>query len=238
MIVDTYRNFVEISGLQAKIKAHEAQIVSENKRISDLLQKRQRCQDQIDTLKARVHDLNLKELELKTSSEETKLSKLKEQINMVKNEKELASINHEIDFCSKNLQMLETTFFQAIDTNEKLENEIKDNQNFLQGSEQSLKEIEEEVRENINKEKQEISNYSNRINALLESEETSTQKLFKELNIKFKTSTPFAFLNHKNCSVCRIGIDGQTAHLVENHASLEFCPNCGRLLLPSNLNLY
>jgi len=238
MFIDTFRNFIEIEGLKSKMALHLANISGENKRISDLSSKRESIDAEIKQFQTTIHDLKLKDLELKISALESSLSKLKMQMNMVKNEKELSSLNHEIEHTKTQLTELESTYFLGLEKSEELNLKILEHQEFLKGSLQSLNEIKSEAEIIIEKNQQEIINYQKRVDAILENEKPAHKQLYLEMSTKFKTSSACSFINHKNCSACRINIDANTVNNVENGRALELCPNCGRILLPNNLNLY
>lgn len=236
MIVDTFRNFIEIMGLRKKEAELLKEIASENKRISVLADKRTAIKQEIESLKDEQRQLKIKEMELETNALTIKLNRFKDQINLVKNDKELQSITHEVSHHENLINELETKYFSALERSEQIDGIIKDHEGFLSGSESTLKEIESEVNGANQVHYNEIKNLNNRIQALLESEKPANQKLYLEIEKKFASTSPFSYLNGKNCQTCRISIDVQTANNIEYCRSLEFCPNCGRLLLPININ--
>ena len=238
MIIETFRNFIEIEGLNKKIAQHIAEIASQEKRLVDAESKRQSSLAQINQKNELIHSLKLKELELSVSALEKKLNHYQEQINLVKTQKELDSLTHEINLTKSQLSAAEGDFFSKIDQVALLEKEILDLKNFTSGIEVTILEIKMEVESEISKQQKEINNYQLRIDSLLDQLNPADKKLYLENAKKFKTSTPSAFINGKNCSVCRINIDAQTINMVDHAKSLELCPNCGRILLPNNLNLY
>ncbi len=238
MIIETFRNFIEIEGLNQKVAQHIVEIAGQEKRLVDAESKKQAAILKIDQNHMQIKTLKLKELELTVSGLEKKLAQYQEQMNLVKNQKELDSINHEISTISTQLKTEENDFFIKIDLASNLENEIVDLQNFVKGIDESIIEIKVEVEKEIAKNQSEINNYQLRINSLLDQLSPSDKNMYLELAKKFKTSKPTAFINGKNCSACRINIDAQTINMVDHAKSLELCPNCSRLLLPNNLNLY
>lgn len=238
MIIETFRNFIEIEGLNKKIAQHIAEIASQEKRIKDAEGKKLSAMMNIDQNNLRIKELKLKELELTVSGLEKKLAHYQEQMSLVKNQKELDSLTHEINSTKSQLTIEETDFFNKIDLVTTLENEILDLNNFVKGINESIDEIKKEVEIEISKNKKEIDNFQLRINSLLDQLNPSDKKMYQELAVKFKSTSPTAFIIGKNCSLCRINIDAQTINLVDHAKSLEICPNCNRLLLPNNLNLY
>jgi predicted nucleic acid-binding Zn-ribbon protein len=238
MLIDTFRNFVEIEGLKAKILIHRSNIASQNKRISDMVSKRAEREAQIANCEFEIKNLKIKDLEAQMSIYDSSLKKFQTQMDMVKNEKELNSLNHEISSIKVLIENLETLYFESSEKVETLNHKISECREFLKGSIDSLNEISSEAKAIISKEENEIQNFQMRIDAILENEKPTHKKLYQEMEIKFKTTGPCSFINHKNCSACRINIDSVTVGNVENARSLEFCPSCGRILLPNDLNLY
>lgn len=238
MIIETFRNFIEIDGLRNKIAKHIAEIAGQEKRLIDTLSKKQKAISDIESKNDKIKSFKLKELELSVADLEKKVSHFKEQMNQIKTQKELDSLNHEIKTSSETLAIAEKDFFEKIDIASKLEKEISDLNNFLTGIDVSITEIKSEVQSEIIVQQKEIDNFQLRINSLLDQVNPSYKKMYLELSERFKSTSPTAFINGKNCSVCRINIDAQTINLVDHAKSLELCPNCGRILLPNNLNLY
>lgn len=238
MIIETFRNFIEIESLNKKIAQHIAEIASQEKRLIDAEGKKESALLQINEKNELIHSLKLKEIELAVSTLEKKLGQYQEQMNLVKTQKELDSLTHEINSTKAKLTEAESDFFSKIDQASLLETSIKDLKNFCTGIDSSIAEIKNEVEQEIFHHQKEIKNYQNRVESLLDQQNPVDKKMYLELSKKFKSSTPTAFINGKNCSVCRINIDAQTINLVDHAKSLELCPNCGRILLPNNLNLY
>lgn len=238
MFINTFRNFIEIEGLKSRILKHIAIIAGENKRILDLTSKRSSIQAEIIEFEQNIHDAKLKELELEIKSLETNLKKFQAQMDMVKNGKELDLLTSEIKHSQLALDSLEVQYFEKSDLIDSLKIKIQEHKQFLHGSNETLNDIQKEVNLEIITNEKEISNYQLRIDSILELESPSNKNLYLDMSKKFKTTSPCSFIINKNCSVCRINVDSSTANSVESARSIEVCPNCGRILLPKDLNIY
>lgn len=235
MIAESLRNIVEIEGLKRKINELDNSTKAELKRLSDIEQKRIDTQNSIKDYEQKIHDLKLKEAELDILNLENKIEKLKSQTSMVKNEKEANILEKEISLLITEHKTKEDNYFKNLDFESQYQNNISDYKNFLEGSLETLNEIKKEVDEFSSKNNLEVSNLQKRINSLLENTTNTYSKVYLETSNRLKVAPTTAYINGKNCSVCKIAIDQLTITNVENHVSLEQCPNCGRILIPHNL---
>jgi predicted nucleic acid-binding Zn-ribbon protein len=238
MMTDTYRNFIEIMSLKAKIYKLLGNVQSQTKRILDTENKKTSSIAKKEALSLELLELGVSKNELLIKDLDLKLSKLNSDINKVNSEKELNSINSEISFLKEKLQALEDETFLKIDIADNLQAEITTLSGFITGIDQTITEIKNEAEAEIQKDQKEISNLNLRILSLVDSLPTSVQKTYHLVDKKFKTSPPFSFINQKNCSTCKINIDQMTVSNVLSHRSVEICPSCDRILLPNDLNIY
>jgi predicted nucleic acid-binding Zn-ribbon protein len=62
--------------------------------------------------------------------------------------------------------------------------------------------------------------------------------MYREVELKFKNKSPVSFLIDKKCSECHMLADSMLKTSLEEGRSLEFCPSCGRMLIPETAKIY
>ena len=233
MYLESFRNIIEIESLKSKIREYDAILSGELKRITDLDALRQRHLNRIEELSKVENELHLKTLELTIASEESRLIRLSEQMDLVKNDKELAAITHQLQTLKESMARNEEKYFENLEISENLHQEVKDAKQFLTGSIDTKEEIIKEV-ESVKSDVNEKIFYLNaRINSLLEQCNKSARDLYLS-----SEKTGVAFINGKVCSKCHMQISSVMKTTVEEGRNLECCPHCGRFLIPETAKIY
>jgi predicted nucleic acid-binding Zn-ribbon protein len=234
MYEETIKNFIEIYGLTLKIDTLKKEIELENRRISAIEQNSKARADELNAAENDLKALNIKGLEINLSSLQEKHSKLKEQYSQIKNDRELQSYNHEIEALLKNIEELESSLFVAMEKEEILNQKILQAKNFLAGISTTKNEIEMEVKSATKGLDDQVENYNNRINALVLELPNIAKTIYLETKKRSKNSIFMSFVENKICSHCHTQVDAITSNNVINAICIEVCPNCGKILLPTN----
>jgi predicted nucleic acid-binding Zn-ribbon protein len=233
MYLESFRHLIEIESLKTKINEHSAVYAGEVKRITDLDAQRSRLQTKVEELIAEEHELHLKNLELTINSEEQNLTHLKTQLDYVKNERELAATNHQIETVQKALQLHEEKYFISLERSEIIHEEIKNAKQFLEGSFSTREEINKDVIAAKVETDEKIFYLNARIDSLLEQCHKSARDLYTS-----SSKTGVAFIIDKTCSKCHMQISSILKSSIEEGRSLECCPSCGRFLIPETTRIY
>lgn len=238
MFLPSFRHLIEIEALKKENLLNLKKISSENKRISDLEERRVQTALQIEKLESANSELNLAETLEKLAASEARLKKLNAQLALAVTEKEQIAFENQIKMVKDESEKLESKYFADLETSETLQEEIKTNATFLEGSANTLEEIKSEVEKNNADERNIIENRNLRINSLLEHVALALRSLYLELEIKYKNKNAVSFLIDKKCSECHMQVDSQLKTSLEEGRSIETCPSCGRLLIPETAKIY
>ncbi len=238
MFLPSFRHLIEIEALKTQNQNDFQKISNENKRISDLEALREKREQQIKILDEEVRALKLTEKQLVIEGNQQKISRMKSQMDMVTSEKEQHALEGQINLLQKETDQLEENYFAALERSEAIDEEKKDARTFLEGSLKTLDEIRLDV-ENENKKYQtQIDNRTLRFRALEEELDPKFKSFYFDLEKKFKTNRPVAYLIDKKCSQCHMMVDSMFKASLEEGRSFETCPNCGRLLIPETAKIY
>lgn len=238
MFLPSFRHLIEIEALKKQNQQNLVEISSQNKRISDLEQRRIKISSQIENLEIEEKNLNLAETHEKLNTLGSRLKKLNEQLSLAVTEKEQVAFENQIKLIKVEIENFETQYFINLERSEAIQEEIDNHKQFLAGSLRSLEEIKTEVEKNISNEQIIIDNRNLRIEALIELVQPSLKSLYLELAAKYNPKSPVSFLIDKKCSECHMQTDSLLKNSLEEGRSIEMCPSCGRLLIPETAKIY
>ncbi|MFA6236924.1 MAG: hypothetical protein WC635_06310 [Bacteriovorax sp.] len=238
MFLPSFRHLIEIEALKKQNMQNLVHVSGENKRISDLVERRKLTNLQIESLQEEEKKLNLPEHLNTLGVAEKRLKKLESQLALSVTEKEQIAFENQIKLIKNEIQTIETLYFENLERSEAIEHEIATKKEFLDGSARTLEEIKQEVDSNIAAEQKIIDNRNLRVRALEDTLHPSLRSLYSELEQKFYPKRPVSFLLDKKCSECHMQTDSILKNSLEEGRSIEICPSCGRLLIPETAKIY
>jgi predicted nucleic acid-binding Zn-ribbon protein len=238
MFLPSFRHLIEIEALKKQNQQNLMQISSENKRISDLDERRAKTRSQIDNLILEEKNLNLSDTQQQIDVLQVRFTKLNSQLALAVTEKEQIAFENQIKIVKKEMDDLEVLYFSNLEKSEAIQQELLNYNEFLAGSLESLAIIKTEVANNISAEQKIIENRNLRIESLTELLQPSLKSLYLETEKKFTPKRPVSYLIDKKCSECHMQADNMLKNSLEEGRSIEFCPSCGRLLIPETAKIY
>lgn len=238
MFLPSFRHLIEIEALKKQNQLNLLQISSENKRISDLDERRTKTTALVDNLSLEEKNLKLSNTQQEIDVLQARLTKLNSQLSLAVTEKEQIAFENQIKLVKNEIDSLETKYFTNLEKSEAIQVEIKNSKEFLTGSFESLTIIQNEVTKNISLEEEIIYNRNLRILSLTELLHASVKSLYLESEKKFKPKRPVSYLIDKKCSECHLLTDSMLKNSLEEGRSIEFCPSCSRLLIPETAKIY
>lgn len=235
MFLESFRHLIEIEALKKENLQNSLQIASENKRISDLEERRKKTLEINENLTQEDKALKLSDSQNKIEDLQLRFKKLNAQLSLAVTEKEQVAFESQIKLVKDEVDKLESAYFENLETSENLLIQIKENIGFMEGSLKTLEEIKKEVQVNVASEETIIQNRTKRIDSLMELCHPTFKNLYLELDKKFRPkSVPVCYLLDKKCSACHVTVDSILKQSLEEGRSLEMCPNCSRLLIPES----
>jgi predicted nucleic acid-binding Zn-ribbon protein len=238
MFLPSFRHLIEIEALKKQNLQNLLQISSENKRISDLVERRSKTQSQIEQLQIDVKNLKLPETQQQIDVLQVRFTKLNSQLALAVTEKEQVAFEGQIKLVKAEIDSLEELYFNHLELSENIQIEIKNNNEFLVGSLDSLALIKSESEKNILVEQTAIDNRNLRITSLVDLLHPSLKDLYLVSEKKFAPKRPVSYLIDKKCSECHMMTDSILKNSLEEGRSIENCPSCGRLLIPETAKIY
>ncbi|MEA9355064.1 hypothetical protein SHI21_02575 [Bacteriovorax sp. PP10] len=238
MFLDSFRHLIEIEALKKENQQNSLRISSENKRISDLEERRKKTLVLNENLTLEEKSLKLTESQNQIEDLQLRLSKLTSQLSLAVTEKEQIAFENQIKIVKDEIERLEMLYFENLEKSEEFLALIQENNEFMKGSVNTLEEIKKEVKENIAKEEVIIENRKKRIDSLTDLCHPSLKTLYLDLEKRFAPKAAVSFLIDRKCTACHMQVDSVLAHSLDEGRSLETCPSCSRLLIPDTARIY
>ncbi len=236
--MEHFRVFIEAQSLLKKIAQHRDHIEEHQKRIQFVEKNREKRKEIKEENQQQVISMgkDISSLEKELFSKEKDLSRANENLHKVTSESQVKALENEIHKLTPLIEELQEEILEKLGRCEEIESEISKAEQFLEGSQVTLVELEEEVSLDIEKEEAKIKNYSQRIDFLLEGLESNNRESFLQTQKSAKDGQVIAFLNNRKCSRCRFEASSSQVAEVENARNIEFCQSCSRILIPSTIN--
>ena len=238
MFQDSFRHLIEIEALKKENLQNTARITSENKRISDLEERRKKTFVLNENLALGEKSLKLTESQNHIEDMQLRLTKLTSQLSLAVTEKEQIAFENQIKLVKDEIEKAEVLYFEKLEKSEEYLSLIQENIEFLKGSTATLEEIKKEVQLNISKEEDLINNRKKRIESLLEQCHPALTNLYLDLEKRMAPKSAVSFLVDRKCTACHMQVDSVLASSLDAGRSLETCPSCSRLLIPDSARVY
>ncbi len=236
---ENFRVLKEIVSLLQEVSKRNESLAQEKSRITKIQAMRERSQVDRDHYKSRL--INIKETLAKMEQETDKLSNSIDKANnallTAKNEKELQLAQKQKDKNTLELNKSDNMAFELMEEVEKLDQEISDCNQFLSGSEKTVKEISKEVEDNNLPVIKEIEVYKGRIFLLQESLPSDVIDKLNRTIKKELTHGPLTKIESNSCFICRFKLTKVDQDQIEQHLKFKSCSSCQRIFIP-NSSLY
>lgn len=193
----------------------------------------------------RLSKLNNRRLEAVSQSAKLKqdLISLHDELAQVEKKLKIASEQRQrlidIGGDEKKIQQFETEIegheeagLTFLSREEEIEAEIKDNREFMQGLEKTIKEIEDEVSQDVSKLDAEITNLDLRVNLLMDELPADYKATLQKVTAKKLAHGPFTRVDQGSCYFCRYKISRIDESEIDMQKQLKQCPQCSRIFLP------
>lgn len=232
---ESLSHLVEIQYLLKGKNEQLSKIQGERDRISALEKRQSDAALRISTLEEENRSMGLKDKELTLSTLEKEIEKLKGQLSLISSQKEANAIEDTLKFKIEDHTQMENFILILLEKEEQNNKELIDLKNFLLGLESTKKEILEEVSKTTLEATAQLDITERRIMSLMSELSKDNQALFERAKAKH-AKNPLSFISNMACKECRMHLNSVLKAQVENMSSIEPCPYCERILLPSNLN--
>ena len=208
-----------------KMKASHLKVIKEQEgRLSKLSDKRQEQISEASTLKSEL--LSVQQSYFET---EKKMNTCEEQASRLHS---IGGDQAKIEAFKQEAADLENKLFEYIERTEVIQASLEDNKTFLAGLENTLKEIELEVNQEVQENQTGISQADLRMK-LIKEELPPNFKATLESTLKKNLAVgSFTRIDNGSCFFCRYKISRTDESEIDMQQLLKLCPQCSRIFLP------
>lgn len=230
-----FQNLIEIQSLELKIEESLKFIASEQDRIKYIDSLREDKETFITSSTDKLNTLKeeLKQDEKLLHDTEAKIEKAKEHAKVATTQAQIDATENEQKTLMPKAEELENLILEKLELIDETQKEIEESEEFLKNSKIERSNISNEVSSKVNREEGEIGNFRERIENLLSISDKEAQEAWKSVYKRFKGKSPLAFVQNDTCNRCKYSIRKTLSQAVDKANVIEYCPGCGRLLVPS-----
>src|SRR5215469_16402529 len=173
--------------------------------------------------------LNRKKTEKELAEGEARIRNKRMRLNLVRNDKELQALAHEVDSLKDNNQRLEAEALSLMEGQEARTQRIEELTKAVAGSKTDLAAAEKEIAGQVEELRGSIARKR------LEREKISAEipgNLLQRYEMIFSRRAGLAVANSTGgtCQGCRMRLPPQLFNEIQKHLQVHFCPNCQRIL--------
>ena len=168
--------------------------------------------------------------ELKIADNNTNIAKYKNQLLIIKTNKEYKALNSEINHLEKKDSEIDDELINLMETEAELKDRLEEEKKVQSKASDELKANEEKLEKEIQKVKKEIEELKSKRNALAKDLPRELIRRYASL-IKNKNRKAVVFNDKNACSGCGYTIRPQVIIDIKEGSSVIYCESCGRILV-------
>lgn len=170
-----------------------------------------------------------KKLEKELAEGEARIRNRRMRINLVRNDKELQALNHEVDALKENNQRLEAEVLTMMEGVDARAARIKELTELVEKGRKELVAAEKEIAAEIEELKSAISKQKRKRTGVAGEIERSLLQRY-DMIFSRRQGLAVALVKGGTCQGCRVRIPPQLYNEIQKHLQIHFCPNCQRIL--------
>ncbi len=223
-----------LTGLQAidqELRSQEQELSKVSARVDDLQARVEQAAAEVEQLKAEERESALakRELERTLAEGEVQIRNKRMRLNLIKNERELAALGHEVEVLKESNQRVEAELLTRMEGSDQHTSRLQELSAALERDRAELKVARKEIageteesRARIAARRREREELAGQINA----------NLRQRYEMLFERRGGYAVVPVKSgtCQGCRMRIPPQLFNLIQRYEAIHFCPNCQRIL--------
>jgi len=170
-----------------------------------------------------------KKAEKELAEGEARIRNKRMRLNLVRTDKELQALTHEVDSLKESNQTLESEVLALMETVEPRAERIKELGEFIARGRIDLAAAEKEIADQVEDLKASISKHRAERDQLAEVIEPSLLQRYETLFSR-RQGLAVVLAKSGSCSGCRRLLPPQLYNELQKHLRVHFCPNCQRIL--------
>lgn len=233
-LIEDFKQLLQIQSLQRHIVEAEGKIKEEEKRLEVLDKQIQYRANELEEnnslLTSTKEELRESEKNYHKVSEQLELAK--ERLPSLTKEAQVKATETEIENLGQKKDLLEEETLSAMEKIEELSAQVEEGESFASGVVKTREEILGEIDKCRQEQEKNISSLKNRIKDIIQLLPDLVKRKFELINQKHEFKKPISYIDSNSCQECKVGLEKNLIHLVEQGTTVEICPGCQRILSP------
>ena len=230
-MLEEITRLMELQTLDRTMRELEESLSTIAGRVNQLQEESQKYGKELELLTAEEQEFSAarKKLERELAEGEARLRNKRIRQNMVRNEKELQALNHEIDTLKEEHQRLEAEMLALMEGTAPRTARLAELQELISNSQAALAKDEKEVAAQIEEIKGHLAKHRHDRTKLARSVSPSVLQRY-EMIFSRRHGVAVAVAKAGTCQGCMRLLPPQLFNEIQKHLQIHFCPNCQRIL--------
>ena len=222
---------MSLQALDQELREQEQALAKITKRIDELRVATEQAETELETLKNEEQQALLarKELERTLAEGEEQIRDKRMRLSLIRNERELQALGHEVETLKESNQRLESELLSRMEVSDQHTGRVKELTELIEQKRGELKATEKEVADQAEVLKSEIVKRRMERDKLAEGIEPPLRQRYSML-FERRNGIAVAMAKAGTCQGCRMRIPPQLYNQIQKHQTIQFCPNCQRIL--------
>lgn len=235
-LLTIYAHLIEIQTLRAETIRLLTLKKNEEKRVQHILKVISDKKTDLLTGLQNIQEIALKieQHEHAITDKEKKKKKSLENQDYITTEAQSIFSQRELDLTQEQLETLELELLDLYEKKELLSKELSQYETFIEGSQESQKNIQAEVQTEVKKLDKEILQLEMRQKALWDEVPAHFSVMAKKAFVKYPEKSPLTFTEGGHCLNCQFNLGRAKENEVDSLRELHLCEMCYKILLPHN----
>ena len=231
---ESFKILKEINSLYSKESNFLDLISKENKRISFIEKNRADRLESKTQKEEKIKDTNsaFQKIENEIAELSKRIGRDKANLTLMTDDNSINSMKKQIAENEVKLNQAEEKGFLYMEETESLELSLQEDQEFLQGSLESLLEIEGEVSTKNKEYNLELEKIAHRILLLKEELPPPFKNRLEQVILRKIPFSSFSRIKSGACEFCRMSLSVVDINLIEDKLALKSCSGCSRIFIP------
>jgi len=225
------KRLAALQAIDQELRSQERELSKISARVDDLQARVERKAAELDQLSGAERDSALarRELERTLAEGEVQIRNKRMRLSLIKNERELQALGHEVEVLKENNQRIEAELLARMDGSEQNKARLEELSQALEQDRAELKSAQREVADQIEQMRARIEARRREREELAARIDSSLRQRYEVI---FDRRGGFAVVAVKagTCQGCRMRIPPQLFNLIQRYDAIHFCPNCQRIL--------
>jgi predicted nucleic acid-binding Zn-ribbon protein len=222
---------MSLQALDQELRDQEQALAKITKRIDELRVATEQAEAELETLRNEEQQALLarKELERTLAEGEEQIRDKRMRLSLIRNERELQALGHEVETLKESNARLESELLSRMEVSDQHTGRVKELTELIEQKRTELKSTEKEVANEAEILKSEIVKRRIERDKLAEGIEPPLRQRYAML-FERRNGLAVASARAGTCQGCRMRIPPQLYNQIQKHLSIQFCPNCQRIL--------